>query len=47
MNSQALWNMFLQTGSPELYVLFKHACKLEDSHASDDQGSGTSFNSIQ
>ena len=47
MDSQKIWQMFMQTGSPELYVLYKQACKMEDSHAFDNPGAGASGYGLQ
>lgn len=27
MDAQVLWQMFLETGSPEIYLLYKEACR--------------------
>ena len=47
MDSQKIWQMFMQTGSPELYVLYKQARKMEGSHAFDDPGAGAAGYSLQ
>lgn len=38
MNAQNFWQMFLETGSPEMYVLYSQAKKMEGLHVLDDQG---------
>lgn len=38
MNAQNFWQMFLETGSPEMYVMYSQAKKMEELHVSDDQG---------
>lgn len=38
MNSKQLWLAFLDTGAPEMYLLYNQAKKKENSHVSDDQG---------
>lgn len=40
MNSQNLWQIFLETGSPEIYVLYNSAKRMEDGHVPNDKGSG-------
>ena len=37
MDSQNLWQMFLETGAPEMYLLYSKARKMEDIHVLDDQ----------
>ena len=36
MNSQALWQMFLDTGAPEMYLLYNKARQMEEAHVFDD-----------
>lgn len=36
MNSQAIWQMFLDTGAPEIYLLYNKARKMEGSCVFDD-----------
>ena len=40
MNSQDLWKLFRETGSPELYILFSNARKLENANALKDSSVG-------
>ena len=40
MDKQVFWNMFVETGAPEMYLLFKKAHRMEESNVSDDPGSG-------
>lgn len=44
MNAQDYWNIFLETGAPEMYLMFNQARKMEVGHVSEDQGLG--FKSI-
>ena len=46
MNANQLWQTFLETGSPEVYVLYNQAKKLEDVHVSDGTRSGDSGNTL-
>ncbi len=47
MNADMMWQMFLETGAPEMYLLYNKARKMEESHAFDDPGIGVEGNSIQ
>lgn len=38
MNAQNFWQVFLDTGSPEMYLLYSKAKKMEGLHVLDDQG---------
>lgn len=46
MNSQDYWQMFLETGAPELYLLYNNARKMENVHVPDDAGTRTSGHSL-
>lgn len=46
MNTQQLWQTFLETGAPEVYLLYNQAKKVEDSNVFDGTGSGASCNSL-
>ena len=46
MRSQDYWQMFLETGAPELYLLFNNARKTENSHVFNDPGPGTPGHSL-
>lgn len=47
MNAQSYWQLFLETGAPEMYLLFNKARKAEDIHVLDNSGTGASGNSLQ
>lgn len=47
MKSQDYWQMFLETGAPELYLLYNNARKMENTHVLDDTGAGTPDYSLQ
>ena len=47
MESARLWNLFLQTGAPELYLLYAKVKKQEASHVCEDTGAGYSGNQLQ
>ena len=38
MKSENFWQVFLDTGSPEMYLLYSKAKKMEGLHVLDDQG---------
>lgn len=35
MNAENYWQLFLETGAPEMYILYQQALKTEDKHVSD------------
>lgn len=37
MNAQMFWQAFLDTGAPEMYLLYTKARKMESSYVCDDQ----------
>ena len=39
MNAENYWKIFLETGSPEMYVLYSHTKRMEEHHVFDGQGS--------
>ena len=47
MPSQDYWNLFLETGLPEAYLIYKSVLKAENSHVSDNSRPGSPGNSIQ
>ena len=47
MKSQEYLKMFLETGSPEMYLLFRQESKLEDKHVFDDSGIGAASHGLQ
>lgn len=36
MNSQDYWKLFIETGSPEIYLMYNKARKLESSYVYND-----------
>ena len=46
MKSQDYWSLFLETGAPELYMLYNRARELEDIHAPDSSGPGFEGNTL-
>lgn len=47
MNANDYWKLFLETGLPELYMLYSEAKRVEASHVSDNQSVGTAGNRLQ
>lgn len=47
MNAQTVWQIFLETGAPEMYLLYNKARKMEDIHVLDDSGPNSSGYSLQ
>lgn len=47
MNAQTVWQIFLETGAPEMYLLYNKARKMEDIHVLDDSGPSSSGYSLQ
>ena len=47
MDSQNLWQMFMQTGSPELYLLYAQAKRMEEGSVFDGQGIGDTGHQLQ
>ncbi len=47
MNTQQLWQTFLETGSPEVYLLYNQAKRMEQSHVLDGSGVGASGHGLQ
>ena len=39
MNAFDYWQLFLETGAPEAYLMYTKAMKMEGKHVSDDSGS--------
>ena len=47
MTSQDYWQIFLETGAPEMYLLYQNARKMEMSNVPDNTGSGAPGHSLQ
>lgn len=47
MMKQELWQMFLETGAPEAYLLFSKARQMEDTNVLDNQRPGASCDRLQ
>ncbi len=38
MKASDYWQLFLDTGAPEAYLLYQNALKMEENYVSDDPG---------
>lgn len=47
MKSDAYWQLFLNTGSPEAYLLYNEAKRLEQTDVFEHQGTGTAHHGLQ
>ena len=47
MKSEMYWQLFLKTGSPEAYLMYNEARRLEQSHVPQYQGPGGSGHTLQ
>lgn len=47
MNAQAIWSVFMDTGSPEIYLLYHEVKKLEETNVYIDPGAGSEGNGLQ
>ncbi len=47
MNTEEYWKLFLETGVPELYMLYNQAKRMENTHVSDYPSAGAAGNGLQ
>lgn len=47
MNAQNYWQLFMETGAPEMYLLYNEARKAEISNVFNNQGTCSPCNNIQ
>lgn len=47
MNAKDYWQIFLETGAPEAYLLYSRALKMEAVHVPDNAGFGASNHGLQ
>ena len=47
MTSQEYWQVFLETGAPEMYLMYQQALKMEANHVFDNPGAGASDRRLQ
>ena len=46
MRSQDYWQIFLETGAPEMYLLYNSVRKMENRNVLENTGTGTESNSV-
>lgn len=47
MNADLCWQLFLRTGSPEAYLLFKNQRRMEQSYVFENTGAGAPCHDVQ
>lgn len=47
MRSQAYWELFLETGAPEAYLLYNHVRRMEEQNVCNDSGAGSADRGLQ
>ena len=47
MNAQDYWQLFLETGAPEAYLMYSKQLKSEADYVFNDSGSGPAGNGLQ
>ena len=47
MDSQSLWRIFVQTGAPEMYLLYSQVKRMEEGSVLDGQGFGDAGHQLQ
>ncbi len=47
MNAELFWQVFLETGAPEAYLMFQKMRRMEDGNVSDNQGTGAQAYRLQ
>ena len=47
MNAANYWQLFLDTGAPEMYLLYQKARKTEENHVSDHPGDRPASHGLQ
>ena len=47
MNSKDCWQIFLETGAPEMYLLYNKLRKTEETYVLDSQGTGPAGHCLQ
>ena len=47
MDSHVAWQLFMETGAPEMYLIYNQARKAEMSHVFNDSGTGAQGHKVQ
>ena len=47
MDAKDYWQLFVETGAPEAYLMYSNALKMEGKYVPERSGSGASGNGLQ
>lgn len=47
MNANGFWQLFLDTGAPEMYLLYNKVRKSEEADVFENSGTGSQSNTLQ
>lgn len=47
MESKQIWQLFMETGAPEIYLLYQKARRMEGVHVFEGSGTGASDHTLQ
>lgn len=47
MKADDYWKLFMETGAPECYLMFRSECRREQQDVFEDTGLGTPANGVQ
>jgi hypothetical protein len=47
MDAKEYWQLFLETGAPELYLMYTSALKTEGTHVPESPGAGAAGHGLQ
>lgn len=47
MDAKEYWRLFLETGAPEVYLMYSQALKSEETYVSDYHGTGVTGQRLQ
>lgn len=47
MNASDYWTIFLETGAPEMYLMFNQARRMEETDVFNDQGASPACQGLQ
>lgn len=47
MRASDYWQLFVETGAPELYLMYNNARKMETTHVYDDPSAGSAGHQLQ
>ena len=47
MKANDYWTIFMETGAPEMYLMYTKALRMEESHVPDHPGAGAAGHGLQ